>query len=97
MFKTIFKNIPRSALLESQFIILLIFKMSLTELQGTCRELCKRAQRGLFAGLKTGYGNNVSHSVRQYIIIYLIYSTRRTFKPNVFRKRLFSSALDHWV
>lgn len=44
--------------------------MSIAELQGACRELCKRAQRGLFAGLRTGYGNNVSHSVRQYIVYY---------------------------
>lgn len=30
------------------------------------KELFKRANRGLYAGVKIGFGNNVSHSVRQY-------------------------------
>ncbi|ESK86322.1 50s ribosomal protein l24 [Moniliophthora roreri MCA 2997] len=44
----------------------------------------KRAQLGLFQGKTKRYGNNVPHSKHK---------TRRTWLPNVQRKRLFSEAL----
>eukprot|EP00924_Labyrinthula_sp_SR-Ha-C_P002125 maker-scaffold_19-snap-gene-1.5-mRNA-1 protein AED:0.00 eAED:0.00 QI:150/1/1/1/1/1/2/1090/102 len=45
----------------------------------------KRALRGIFMGKKTGFGNNVSFSERK---------SRRTFKPNVQTKTLYSEILD---
>mmetsp|Transcript_21154 Transcript_21154/g.27752 ORF Transcript_21154/g.27752 Transcript_21154/m.27752 type:complete len:119 (+) Transcript_21154:90-446(+) len=47
-----------------------------------------RAARGLFAGRDVGFGNKVSHSERK---------TRRKWKPNVQKKRLWSDILDDWV
>ena len=47
-----------------------------------------RADRGLFAGRLVQHGNNVSHSQRK---------TRRAWKPNVQRKRLYSEALGELV
>uniref|UniRef100_A0A7S2V663 Large ribosomal subunit protein bL28c n=1 Tax=Fibrocapsa japonica TaxID=94617 RepID=A0A7S2V663_9STRA len=47
-----------------------------------------RASRGLYAGKDIRFGNSVSHSNRK---------TRRSFKPNVFNKRLWSDILDRWI
>eukprot|EP00180_Rhodochaete_pulchella_P004842 Plantae.Rhodophyta-Rhodochaete_pulchella.ctg9983.p1 GENE.Plantae.Rhodophyta-Rhodochaete_pulchella.ctg9983~~Plantae.Rhodophyta-Rhodochaete_pulchella.ctg9983.p1 ORF type:complete len:126 (+),score=21.27 Plantae.Rhodophyta-Rhodochaete_pulchella.ctg9983:44-421(+) len=46
---------------------------------------CRRAERGLFGGKITRFGNNVSHSERK---------TRRTWKPNVQWTTMRSDALD---
>lgn len=48
----------------------------------------KRAQFGLFQGKTKQYGNNVPHSKHK---------TRRTWLPNVQRKRLHSEALNEKV
>ncbi|KAJ3747471.1 hypothetical protein DFH05DRAFT_1533705 [Lentinula detonsa] len=48
----------------------------------------KRSQLGLFQGKTKQYGNNVPHSKHK---------TRRTWLPNVQRKRLFSEALNEHV
>ncbi|KIK69706.1 hypothetical protein GYMLUDRAFT_34107 [Collybiopsis luxurians FD-317 M1] len=48
----------------------------------------KRSQFGLFQGKTKLYGNNVPHSKHK---------TRRTWLPNVHRKRLFSEALGNNV
>ena len=47
-----------------------------------------RSQRGIYAGKDVRSGNNVSFSHRK---------TRRTFKPNVQRKRLWSVTLGCWL
>ena len=47
-----------------------------------------RSQRGIYAGKDVRFGNNVSFSHRK---------TRRTFKPNVQRKRLWSRTLGCWL
>lgn len=47
----------------------------------------KRATRGLYAGKNIIFGNKVSHSERK---------TRRSWKPNVQRKRLWSETLAKW-
>eukprot|EP00753_Platysulcus_tardus_P008358 PLAT15917.1.p1 GENE.PLAT15917.1~~PLAT15917.1.p1 ORF type:complete len:125 (+),score=62.95 PLAT15917.1:175-549(+) len=52
------------------------------------RARIKRAERGLFAGKETLFGNNVSHSKQR---------TRRSWKPNVQVKRLWSEHLERWV
>ncbi len=43
---------------------------------------------GLFAGKDIRFGNQVSHSEMR---------TRRSWKPNVQKKRVFSDALNDWV
>jgi large subunit ribosomal protein L28 len=43
---------------------------------------------GLFHGKDIMFGNNISHSGRK---------TRRTWKPNVVSKRVWSDAMDDWV
>ena len=48
------------------------------------RTAFNRAERGLFAGRKISFGNNVSFSERK---------TRRTWLPNVQSKKLFSDIL----
>ncbi|KAF9947022.1 39S ribosomal protein L24, mitochondrial [Modicella reniformis] len=48
----------------------------------------KRAQRGLFGGKHIQFGNNVPFSKTK---------TRRTWLPNVQRKRLFSVTLNDWI
>ncbi|CAK5279455.1 unnamed protein product [Mycena citricolor] len=48
----------------------------------------KRAQFGLFQGKTKQYGNNVPFSLRK---------TRRTWLPNVQRKRLFSESMQDFV
>lgn len=47
-----------------------------------------RSRRGLYDGKDVRTGNNVSFSMRH---------TRRTFKPNVFKKRVYSEILDEMV
>jgi len=44
-----------------------------------------KAKRGIFCGKHIGFGNNVSFSQRK---------TRRTFKPNVQSKNLYSDILE---
>mmetsp|Transcript_10033 Transcript_10033/g.13148 ORF Transcript_10033/g.13148 Transcript_10033/m.13148 type:complete len:128 (+) Transcript_10033:21-404(+) len=48
----------------------------------------KRAAQGLYGGKDIGFGNNVSHSERK---------TRRSWKPNVQSKKLWSETLDEFV
>lgn len=47
-----------------------------------------RSKRGIYAGKDIRFGNNISFSHRK---------TRRTFKPNAQRKRLWSEALGCWL
>mmetsp|Transcript_5401 Transcript_5401/g.7798 ORF Transcript_5401/g.7798 Transcript_5401/m.7798 type:complete len:148 (+) Transcript_5401:176-619(+) len=47
-----------------------------------------RSRRGLYDGKDIRSGNNVSHSERK---------TKRKFKPNVFRKRVYSETLDEMI
>ena len=47
-----------------------------------------RSRRGLYNGKDIGTGNNVSFSMR---------ATKRTFKPNVFMKKLYSEILDGMI
>lgn len=50
-----------------------------------CRAWTNRSQRGLYAGRQVGFGNQISFSHRH---------TRRTWKPNVQKKTLYSELLD---
>lgn len=52
------------------------------------RHRSNRSRRGLYDGKDIRFGNNVSHSERK---------TRRSFKPNVFIKRVYSEVLDEMV
>ncbi|KAI2511129.1 Ribosomal L28 family [Fragilaria crotonensis] len=52
------------------------------------RHRSNRSRRGLYDGKDIRSGNNVSHSNRR---------TKRTFKPNVFLKRVYSEVLDEMV
>ena len=47
-----------------------------------------RSRRGLYNGKDVRSGNNVSFSMKK---------TKRTFKPNVFKKRVYSETLDEMV
>ena len=47
-----------------------------------------RSRRGLYDGKDIGTGNNVSFSMK---------ATKRTFKPNVFTKRVYSEILDDMI
>jgi large subunit ribosomal protein L28 len=47
-----------------------------------------RSLRGLYDGKDVRSGNNVSFSMK---------STKRTFKPNVFKKRLYSAVLNEMI
>ena len=47
-----------------------------------------RSRRGLYNGKDIRSGNNVSFSMK---------TTKRTFKPNVFKKRVYSETLDEMV
>ena len=47
-----------------------------------------RSRRGLYNGKDIGTGNNVSFSMK---------ATKRTFKPNVFVKRVYSEILDDMI
>lgn len=51
-------------------------------------EWFKRGARGLFGGKQTRTGNKVSHAENK---------SRRTWKPNVLEKRLYSETLDRTV
>lgn len=52
------------------------------------RHRSNRSRRGLYDGKDIRSGNNVSFSMRH---------TRRTFKPNVFKKRVYSEILDEMI
>mgnify|MGYP006225167933 FL=1 len=53
------------------------------------RIVAKRVKEGLYAGRNIGYGNNVSEDGGN--------KTRRHWKPNSHRKRLYSEVLDRLV
>jgi large subunit ribosomal protein L28 len=53
-----------------------------------CRYRSKRSQRGLYDGKDVCRGNSLSFSMK---------STKRTFKPNVFVKRVYSEILDEMI
>mmetsp|Transcript_96540 Transcript_96540/g.278660 ORF Transcript_96540/g.278660 Transcript_96540/m.278660 type:complete len:150 (+) Transcript_96540:150-599(+) len=55
---------------------------------GACRYRSNRSRRGLYDGKDIRTGNNLSFSMRH---------TKRTFKPNVFKKRVYSEILDEMV
>ena len=55
---------------------------------GSCRFRSNRSRRGLYDGKDIRSGNNVSFSMR---------ATKRTFKPNVFTKRVYSEMLDEMI
>jgi len=52
------------------------------------RHRSNRSRRGLYDGKDVRAGNNVSFSMK---------STKRTFKPNVFKKRVYSEILDEMI
>lgn len=54
----------------------------------TVRHRSNRSRRGLYDGRDIRAGNNVSFSMR---------ATKRTFKPNVFKKRVYSEILDEMI
>lgn len=67
----------------------LLSKSSLPQgLFGACRYRSNRSRRGLYDGKDIRSGNNVSFSMK---------STKRKFKPNVFKKRVYSEILDEMV
>jgi large subunit ribosomal protein L28 len=55
---------------------------------GAIRYRSNRSRRGLYDGKDIRTGNNVSFSMR---------ATKRTFKPNVFKKRVYSEVLDEMI
>eukprot|EP00980_Cylindrotheca_fusiformis_P030828 scaffold25490_cov103-Cylindrotheca_fusiformis.AAC.1 len=55
---------------------------------GGCRSRSNRSKRGLYDGKDIRSGNNVSFSMK---------STKRKFKPNVFKKRVYSEILDEMI
>ena len=52
------------------------------------RHRSSRSRRGLYDGKDIRSGNNVSFSMK---------SSKRTFKPNVFKKRVYSEILDEMI
>ena len=60
----------------------------LPQQQQQVRWRSNRSRRGLYDGKDVGTGNNVSFSMR---------ATKRTFKPNVFTKRVYSEILDSMI
>jgi large subunit ribosomal protein L28 len=52
------------------------------------RQRSNRSKRGLYDGRDIRAGNNVPFSLKK---------TKRTFKPNVFKKRLYSEILDEMI
>lgn len=61
---------------------------SLPQNIGGCRYRSNRSQRGLYDGKDIRTGNNVSFSMK---------ATKRKFKPNVFKKKVYSEVLDEMV
>jgi large subunit ribosomal protein L28 len=59
-----------------------------TDLDFQVRQRSNRSRRGLYDGKDIRTGNNVSFSMK---------ATKRTFKPNVFKKRVFSEILDAMI
>lgn len=54
----------------------------------TVRHRSNRSRRGLYDGKDIRSGNNVSFSMK---------ATKRKFKPNVFKKRVYSEILDEMI
>lgn len=61
---------------------------SLPQNIGGCRYRSNRSKRGLYDGKDIRSGNNVSFSMK---------ATKRKFKPNVFKKRVYSEVLDEMI
>ena len=61
---------------------------SIAEQHRQVRYRSNRSRRGLYNGKDIRSGNNVSFSMKK---------TKRTFKPNVFKKRVYSETLDEMV
>jgi len=61
---------------------------SIAEQHRQVRYRSNRSRRGLYNGKDIRSGNNVSFSMKK---------TKRTFKPNVFQKRVYSETLDEMV
>lgn len=57
-------------------------------LNNQTRHRSNRSRRGLYDGKDIRTGNNVPFSLKK---------TKRTFKPNVFRKKLYSEILDEMI
>ena len=55
---------------------------------GSYRYRSNRSQRGLYDGKDIRSGNNLSFSMK---------STKRKFKPNVFKKKVYSEVLDEML
>lgn len=58
------------------------------QFQTHIRNRSNRSRRGLYDGKDIRTGNNVPFSLKK---------TKRTFKPNVFKKRLYSEILDEMI
>ncbi|GFH54518.1 hypothetical protein CTEN210_10994 [Chaetoceros tenuissimus] len=58
------------------------------QFQTQIRNRSNRSRRGLYDGKDIRTGNNVPFSLKK---------TKRTFKPNVFKKRLYSEILDEMI
>jgi large subunit ribosomal protein L28 len=58
------------------------------QIQQQIRHRSNRSRRGLYDGKDIRTGNNVSFSMK---------CTKRTFKPNVFTKRVYSETLDEMM
>ena len=59
-----------------------------SQIQTQIRNRSNRSRRGLYDGRDIRTGNNVPFSLKK---------TKRTFKPNVFKKRLYSEILDEMI
>ena len=60
----------------------------MTSMMGAVRFRSNRSRRGLYDGKDVRTGNKVSFSMRK---------TKRKFKPNVFKKRVYSEILDEMI
>ena len=76
------KSLPQGLLPDT----LINFNPSQTS--GACRYRSNRSRRGLYDGKDIRSGNNVSFSMK---------ATKRKFKPNVFKKKVYSEVLDEMV
>lgn len=65
-----------------------IFSNNLPHNVGACRHRSNRSKRGLYDGKDIRSGNNVSFSMK---------ATKRKFKPNVFKKKVYSEVLDEMI
>jgi large subunit ribosomal protein L28 len=85
MFSTTIQSVSRATLFKRATPLPAIVGSPLLE---SVRHRSNRSRRGLYDGKDIRFGNNVSHSERK---------TRRSFKPNVFIKRVYSEVLDEMV